>query len=132
MTESGYRPFGEATLLLSQKERHMPEPDKTELSEEQKQIIIREIQAKWTGQRTCPICGTDSWVLAPHLTTPQRLAGTTGGLQIGGTAYPTAMLVCSNCGFVHHFNAVVLHVVAGEAAPMQPVPPEKKEAEDGH
>ena len=103
------------------------EPDKSELSEADKQNIIDTIMAKWVGPRTCPICTTDNWIIGSHLTTPVRLAAG-GGMQIGGIVYPTAMIVCTNCGFVHHFNTVALKIppIQNEADQASPAPTVKE------
>jgi hypothetical protein len=82
-----------------------------QLSQEQQDRIIRKIQQKWVGPHTCPICKTDKWTLTSHVTSPVRLNGLAGGMELGGQVFPTAMLMCNNCGYLLFFNLILMGVI---------------------
>lgn len=85
--------------------------DETELTQVQKDLIVRRIVERWAGSRECPVCRDNKWVLLPHLTTPVKLTGMTGKLNFPGSAvYPQAHLVCTTCGNTLTFNLSVLGV----------------------
>jgi hypothetical protein len=87
--------------------------DKTEISLEEQKRILALIVKKWTRPRECPICAANKWFLAGHLTTPTRLSGLSSNMNLkSGPIYPAVSVVCSNCGFIHQFNAVALGVVS--------------------
>lgn len=78
------------------------------LTEEQKQTILQ-----WLGEKikspsgqiaSCEMCGTNTWNLSTHFVTP--LIFSPKGVQLGGTAYPHAMLTCVKCANSKFFNAV--------------------------
>ena len=106
--------------------------DDSILTPKQLETILAKIQEKWKGPRSCPICTTDNWTLASHVTSPVRLAGSGGSFQLGGRAYPSMQVVCTNCGFVHHFNLVVLGLYPLSTEPKtSPEAAGKKEAGNG-
>ena len=51
--------------------------------------------------------------LAAHLVTPV-VTSKEGGVQIGGSTYPQAMLLCLNCGFTRYFNTMILEQNSGQ------------------
>lgn len=55
---------------------------------------------------TCPICRAQSWEAFGHIVAP--LTYSPGAFSLGGTTYPTLNLVCTNCGAVQAFSAVLL------------------------
>jgi len=62
----------------------------------------------------CPVCGSDTWSIGPHLIQPLTL-GKDLALQLGGTGYPFVALVSQRCGYAMLFSAVIAGIVA--AAP---------------
>jgi hypothetical protein len=112
--------------------------DDTKLSSAELDRIREAILAKWTGQKSCPICSTNKWTIGPHIITPMRLEGASGNIMLGGgSIYPSVMLVCENCGFTHYFNLVALGIYqelqkkASEAvAPPETSPLPKTEADN--
>jgi len=93
------------------------EASKLGLSPEHQQMILDALSEKWKEPRTCPVCRTDKWTLAGHLTTPVLL-GVENSISLGGPTYPTISVICNNCGFIQQFNAIVLGVAK---------PPDSKE-----
>lgn len=55
---------------------------------------------------TCPICKSSNWGSFGHIVAPMTYSP--GAFQIGGTSYPTVNLVCTNCGSIQAFSAVLL------------------------
>ena len=53
---------------------------------------------------SCPVCGENEWIVGDHLLTGV-LHFPDGGMSLGGAAYPTVILVCSNCAYTRHFMA---------------------------
>jgi hypothetical protein len=88
------------------------------LSEEE-QIKIRDwIDDKREGRgMVCSICHTANWSVGPHLVFPPIFSG---GLRLGGAAYPYAMIVCSNCGHTMFINSVMMGLT----------PPERKSEDE--
>lgn len=92
--------------------------DDSELSAEDLERIKGAILAKWKGEKKCPICLANEWTIAPNCVTPMRLKGLSGSIMIGGgSTYPTAMLVCTNCGYTLNFNLVAIGIVPAKTEP---------------
>ena len=75
-----------------------------ELSPEQ----IKAAQAWIADKRknhSCPVCNKfNSLIIQAHFVSTPIFAD--GQVTIGGTTYPSVMLVCDNCGFLQLFRAV--------------------------
>lgn len=84
----------------------MAKKDDSNLSEEDKAEIQKYLDEKWTGQKACPACNSNNWIIGDEFVTPIIL-GKGGGFTLGGTAFPQFMLICSACGYTHYFNAMV-------------------------
>lgn len=84
----------------------MAKEDEGNLSAEDKAEIQKYLDEKWTGQKECPACNSNNWLVGDDFVTPIIL-GKGGGLMLGGTTYPQFMLICSTCGYTHYFNAIV-------------------------
>ena len=70
--------------------------------------VLQLINAKVPSPPDCPSCGKVGTVqLAANLVTP---IGTSpiGGVQLQGSAYPQAMLMCTFCGFTRYYNLLLL------------------------
>lgn len=79
---------------------------------EWKQAFVEKLNAKVRNSAICKECGHTGVQLAPDIVTPMTF--TPGGVSIGGSSYPQAMIVCSNCGHTRYFNLVALGVdIAG-------------------
>lgn len=91
-----------------------PNPDETDRSsgpipEDWKQRLVDSI--KKVGVRdsgTCKRCGQQRMTIAPDIVSSIVWRG---GVVIGETAYPQAMIVCTNCGFTDYYNLVALGVL---------------------
>lgn len=56
----------------------------------------------------CLVCGSVSTVaIQEHLVTP-IVMDPAGGVMLGGTSYPHAMLTCNKCGNTRMFNYIIL------------------------
>ncbi len=80
------------------------------LSDPEKLEIMGKINTLWTGSaKNCPICGSNKWFVADHVTElPILNEGTRG---FGAGAYPAVLLISDPCGFTLSFNAVSLGVI---------------------
>lgn len=57
----------------------------------------------------CPICSAQSWQAMDRLVTP--LVWYEDSVGLGGVSYPTLTLVCTNCGSMQSFNAVLMGLI---------------------
>jgi hypothetical protein len=83
------------------------------MSAAEKAEVMKWLNEKWVTSKHCPICAHNNWIISDHFMTPMVMSG--GNVEIGGASYPQFTLVCSNCGFTHHFNAVVAKVIPKES-----------------
>lgn len=79
----------------------------TRLTRDEKQRFADWLNAR--GIKPCPMCGKRNWGIGDHLVASVPYAG--GALDMEGTLYPQAMLVCGNCAHTAYFNAVVVGLV---------------------
>lgn len=81
------------------------------MSEDQRERAIAWLNSKWTASHVCPACGTDAWSIQSAMHEMRAFNG--GDLIIGGDSslYPAIVVMCSNCGYTHLFNAVISGVV---------------------
>lgn len=87
------------------------------LSQEEKQKFLNWLNEKGRMNPSCPVCGTNNWGVGDHIV--QSLPFTPNGLVLGGTSYPSALLVCNNCAFTRSFMAVPIGLM--------PTPPKEGE-----
>lgn len=74
-------------------------PPKMPLSDEQVGKIIAALNSK--GVRgACPRCGNENFMLAPGTVSLSLQPPGAGGLVLGGPAIPSAVAICSRCGFI--------------------------------
>ncbi len=80
-----------------------------QLSEDQKQLVIRKIKNVLKNQAKCPMC---------QETSKKEIAGIMelrdyheGNFIVGGGVTPVVTVVCSICGGTQLFNAIKLGVV---------------------
>lgn len=81
-----------------------------QLSEAQKQLIIRKIQDAWHNKKIiCPICQE---VTKKEITGIMELRDYhEGDFIVGGGVTPVVTVVCSQCGITQFFNAIKLGIV---------------------
>lgn len=93
--------------------RNLVMPDQNgQLNKEEKQKITAWLDEKGVNH-SCPVCTKNKWTLGDHLIS--GMVHTGSGVSIGGAAYPTAFLVCTNCAYTRHFMAVPMGLL--EARP---------------
>lgn len=82
----------------------------------EKARAIAWLNEKWKGSKACPICLTDKWSPTEVLEMRQHEGG---NMIIGGgsSLYPLFQILCTNCGYVHMFNAVISGVLDQAAQP---------------
>ena len=78
--------------------------DKLKLTASQKEKLARWLNDKGRVH-SCPVCSTNSWMIADHLTAGV-IVSTDGNTHVGGVTYPQAIVVCNNCSYVRTFMAV--------------------------
>ena len=66
---------------------------------------------KWIDQKavdmTCPICTKATWIPGSLILTPPA-RGKGKSMVIGGRTYPMVPIICTNCGYMHFFNALIV------------------------
>lgn len=85
-------------------------PNSPALTDKDKAEIVKWLTEKTGGKHPCNVCQADDWVLGDHLIAPP-LSTMTGGVILGGPSYPSAILVCKNCGHTQFFNAIVMGLI---------------------
>src|SRR5438067_1595204 len=93
-------------------------PDKDgKLSAEERTTVVNWLEQYPAFQHsTCPICGSEDWMLAEYLVQPVTL-GPNVALQFGGTGYPQVMLISNPCGYTRLINAVLIGILPGSKPP---------------
>jgi hypothetical protein len=81
------------------------------LSPEDKNKIIAWLTRDGRPTPICPICGTQEWAIADHVTQPITVGGAGGGLVLGGVGYPNIMVVSTRCGYTMYVNAVIAGIL---------------------
>lgn len=84
----------------------MPDTSGT-LTQSEQDAVVKWLQTKATILGKCEACGNDKWTLSTHIVAPPIFSG---GLILGGTAYPQVMLNCTNCAHTRFFNAVIMGI----------------------
>ena len=74
--------------------------------------LVKALNDKLPDAGKCVRCGDISVTIADEMVTPVRWKD--GGVTIGGSSYPQAMIVCRNCGHTSYFNLMVLGVLPQE------------------
>jgi len=91
-----------------------------ELSKEDRNQIVKALEARG-ATRPCPRCGHNSFELVAGYFN-HFIQTSLGGVNIGGPSVPTAVIVCTNCGWLSEHALGVLNLL-----PKQPEPGTKKE-----
>jgi 5-methylcytosine-specific restriction endonuclease McrA len=83
-----------------------------EMSPELYEYVRGLLNNRVPNPHNCTVCGTIGSVsLAQHLVTP-IVTSPQGGVQLGATQYPQAMLICTQCGNTSYHNYVILAAAA--------------------
>ncbi len=86
--------------------------------------LERDKIAAWVNKKTkngsCPVCGSNSWVVLEHLMSGAVFTGP--NLIIGGPNYPQAVVVCNNCAYARTFMAIAIGVIPPDS-PIADSPP---------
>jgi hypothetical protein len=80
------------------------------MTPEQKEMALTWLMKHWKGEKQCPICGSNDWILGDHIVFPPLFSGS--GLSVGGPAYPQFMVISVPCGHTLYFNALVSGIMA--------------------
>ena len=86
--------------------RRMSDPDRQNLEIDAASAWLAE---KWTGSKNCPICQNADWSISPTMGL-QELHNRTRTSQ--GSTFPIFLAVCTSCGFLYSFSAVVAGVAS--------------------
>ncbi len=82
-----------------------------QLTAAQQQLIVRQIQAYWPGERKCPVCvEKTNWEISGIMELREY---NEGNLVVGGGVTPVVIMVCSRCGGTQLFNAIKTKIVDG-------------------
>ena len=75
-----------------------------------KEQFVAFVNTKVPNSGVCKECGEKNIVVSDDIVTVPLF--TSGGIALGGPAYPQAMLICTNCGNTRFFNVVVSGVLS--------------------
>ena len=82
----------------------MNEPDRVKLEVDAASSWLAE---KWTGSKNCPICQQANWSISPTMGLQELYRGEG---ERRHSAFPVFLAVCTTCGHLHAFSAVVAGV----------------------
>lgn len=83
------------------------------LSEEQKQEIIRKLQEK--GVKTkCPMCDHDNFIIADGYFANIVQKKPVGAIVLAGQTIPTIPIICAKCGFISQHAIGILGLIKRE------------------
>ena len=82
-------------------------------SERYKKQIEAWINEKWVGEKKCPICQKNRWNIAEEITISNTYSKKKV-VEVGASRLPVFSIICSNCGHVLFFNAVLSGLVSPE------------------
>lgn len=85
----------------------MPDQEGKLTTEERQRIIAWLEQYPKSVDAKCPVCGSETWMIAERLVQPVTL-GTGVSLQLGGPGYPMVLLISNPCGYTRFLNAVMI------------------------
>jgi hypothetical protein len=73
----------------------------------------------WLNEKSpnhkCPSCGQNSWLIADDLVNYMPFTGP--NFVVGGTSYPAALMVCTNCSYVRTYMAVPMGLLDASEEP---------------
>lgn len=94
----------------------MPETN-GQLTSGEKEKFLAWVNEKGVNHN-CPVCQKNNWTVGDHLLS--GMVHTGNGISIGGAAYPTAILVCTNCAYTRNFMALPIGLLGDETASEEP------------
>jgi len=74
------------------------------MDQDQRAKFLQFLNEKWKDQ-TCEVCKNGTWTISGDSVTPVILKS--GGMTLGGMAYPQTMVSCLTCGNTKFFNTVI-------------------------
>ncbi len=83
--------------------------------------FVNFINQKWKGNKTCPLCGVNSWAVGP-IVAPNLFER--GAVVFGGKMIPMIPLICESCGYMMFFNPAVTQLIKSEPPAEKPAEPE--------
>jgi hypothetical protein len=99
-------------MLWGFKERSMDEEKKPQQGDKiDQEKVASWLNAKWAGDKTCPVCRHNNWIIGGTISELRTYGG--GGLFLAGKVYPVVVLTCSFCGNTLLVNAIVAELVPG-------------------
>jgi len=72
-----------------------------------KEQFLKWINEKWQGEKKCPVCKENNWIITNDIFEMYKSWGT-NRIKIGGERYPVIGLVCNNCGYTLFFNPLIV------------------------
>lgn len=94
-----------------------------QLTEVQKEKLLRRLSAVSASVKPCALCGKVEWELSDRIYELREFSG--GGLLVGGSIYPVIAMTCRVCGTAVLLNAIVLGLIDREAPVPQTTPAEQ-------
>jgi ribosomal protein L32 len=82
----------------------MAKPSRQEREQARAEAWLAE---KWTGSKECPICGHSDWAITAAMELRQFNLGQPSVLE---PVFPVFHAVCTTCGFLHTFSAILANV----------------------
>jgi hypothetical protein len=80
-----------------------------QLTGAQQQLIVRQLQKFWKGDRICPACAEKTkWEISGIMELREY---NEGNIILGGKLTPVIIVVCEKCGGTQLFNAIKLELV---------------------
>jgi uncharacterized protein CbrC (UPF0167 family) len=79
---------------------------------QQREAVKRHLDAIWTHDKLCPICGTDDWIVDNIANLPVRSFHDDLldlGIGSGTPVYPLCPVVCRTCGYTFFVNEKWAH-----------------------
>lgn len=83
-------------------------PDDDDARQRAKDLVLKHLDQVWpVSRRGCPVCSTKSWIISGIY----QMSELQGGLlpvlsETVQTVTPTALIVCSSCGYQFMMNAI--------------------------
>lgn len=84
--------------------RSMSTMNEAEISMMQAERATAWLAEKWTGGKNCPICQTENWTVTGAMVMQSYGVGDKGQSR---DVFPVFHAVCTSCGFLRTFNAVI-------------------------
>jgi hypothetical protein len=80
-------------------------PSQDQLDAEEAKTLKRFLEEKGVAEAVCELCGASQWGIEYHLVSPMAISRS--GPFFAGRHYPSAPLICRNCGNTKLINIMV-------------------------